>query len=564
MTPAGKTATYAWCLRIATAIAAIVLVVRLWVIIPLFSPTTDEPAHIGAAVAMVEAHKAIATVSHPPLPRWVMAIPLWIDGARLPQCRGVTTVGKEDTGYAYGTQVLYHGPKRFDVLLTHVRRVMLIFPLLALFYLYRLTATLAGETAACAATVFFSVDPTLLGHGIWACSDVAGCAGTLAALFYSYRWIDRPTTLRAVAAGVAVGLGIALKFSGLFVIPALAVVALLEVNRNNPMKAVKPRLSLHWFVIAAAGFVALWASYAFDVGALGDSTVFASVPQWQHLPHWVLAAPLPMPSFFLGVLRLLAQNHVGLRSYLNGHVGNSGWWYYFPEVLLVKSTIGFGLALLIAIGSMIIAGRSTSQRVLIRLLAPIAVFAVFTLTAKYDLGIRYILPSIALLYGLIAWQLTLGKRKIVLYVLMLLSTIETAAAHPDYLSFFNVAAGGPAGGQRFALDSNLDWNQDLYRLADYVHAHPQLGPFSLRLTGERNGPLLHALDVDANALSRPAHGSTLLISKNQRLVDGRLPWLGRHQPITTVGTSIDVYDLRNDTDASEPPDTPAADDPRRN
>jgi hypothetical protein len=46
--------------------------------------------------------------------------------------------------------------------------------------------------------------------------------------------------------------------------------------------------------------------------------------------------------------------------------------------------------------------------------------------------------------------------------------IESFAIAPDYLTFFNVAAGGQRGGLNRLGDSNLDWGQDLPALAEYM------------------------------------------------------------------------------------------------
>ena len=40
--------------------------------------------------------------------------------------------------------------------------------------------------------------------------------------------------------------------------------------------------------------------------------------------------------------------------------------------------------------------------------------------------------------------------------------------HPHYLSYFNVAAGGPENGYRILVDSNIDWGQDLLRLKQWM------------------------------------------------------------------------------------------------
>jgi hypothetical protein len=40
--------------------------------------------------------------------------------------------------------------------------------------------------------------------------------------------------------------------------------------------------------------------------------------------------------------------------------------------------------------------------------------------------------------------------------------------HPHYLTYFNFAAGGPAGGHRYLVDSNLDWGQSFLALQAYL------------------------------------------------------------------------------------------------
>jgi hypothetical protein len=59
---------------------------------------------------------------------------------------------------------------------------------------------------------------------------------------------------------------------------------------------------------------------------------------------------------------------------------------------------------------------------------------------------------------------------------LVVAAVEIATVHPHELSFFNALAGGPEGGRRFFVDSNLDWGQDLLRLSE---AAPALAPGGL-------------------------------------------------------------------------------------
>jgi 4-amino-4-deoxy-L-arabinose transferase-like glycosyltransferase len=543
------------------------MVIRLAISVGVFSPAIDESSHIGAAVSMIEAHKLIAPGSHPPLARLVAAIPLWLDGARLPQCRGQTSIGAEDLGYALGTQVLFQGPKPFSSLLIQARLAMIIFPVIALLYLYLLGRRLAGPAAAMAAVVFFSFDPTLLGHGFWIGNDMAGCAGYLAATYHGLRWLDRPTPNHAAIAGLVCGLAVAAKFSCLLVIPALALLCLMR--RGLPWR----RLASQMPAIMAIALVTLWATYLFDVGPLSDqaglnaaanqslpdsSAAQAMRRQWQHIPRVIRDTPIPMPSFFLALARLAAHNRFGHGAYLNGNVSSHGWWYYFPELIVLKSPLGFLAALAIA-ACLAATRRQWRDWPTQAIVVPAGVFLAAAMAGNIDIGIRYILPAIPFLYLFTAVQLARPGWKWVLGGLMLCSAVETAAVHPDYLGYFNLAAGGSSRGQRFALDSNLDWNQDVYRLADWIHARADGHPYAIRLSGRRNKPLLAALGLDPQSLEASPHGKLLFISKNVRLIDGRLPWLAQHQPIARIGCSIDVYDLTGPAAPTEADDIPPAD-----
>jgi hypothetical protein len=65
----------------------------------------------------------------------------------------------------------------------------------------------------------------------------------------------------------------------------------------------------------------------------------------------------------------------------------------------------------------------------------------------------------------------LGSRagRIALGAILAGHVVPTLAVAPrGYLAYFNRLAGGPDGGYRVLLDSNLDWGQDLPRLAAWM------------------------------------------------------------------------------------------------
>jgi hypothetical protein len=135
---------------------------------------------------------------------------------------------------------------------------------------------------------------------------------------------------------------------------------------------------------------------------------------------------------------------------------------------------------------------------------------------------------------------------------------ETLSAYPDYLAFFNIAAGGERGGIRFLGDSNLDWGQDLPLLARWQQDHPDLqlylcyfGTADPRHYGIRyiSLPGGYVLDPPPRTLTAPgviAINTTVLqgiYSSTDSDTRAFYAPLRNRQPIDCLGGSIYLYDF---------------------
>ena len=95
-----------------------------------------------------------------------------------------------------------------------------------------------------------------------------------------------------------------------------------------------------------------------------------------------------------------------------------------------------------------------------------------------DIGIRHILPVYPFLFILIgiaaARSINLWPRAsiAIVGVFVLGLAVESYAAFPNFIPFFNVAAGGPRGGLNLLGDSNIDWGQELPDLAKWQARNP--------------------------------------------------------------------------------------------
>ena len=176
---------------------------------------------------------------------------------------------------------------------------------------------------------------------------------------------------------------------------------------------------------------------------------------------------LPAPELFDGVSFAMYHNTKGHAAYFMGEIRNTGWWYFFPVLLAVKTP----LAWLVAVGFGL--GAWWGRRARLAYWMPVAFAAGILLpsmTSHVNIGLRHILPiftALAILAGLgllcllerasrAKWAGPLAA------VLVLWVAVSGSLQHPDYLSYFNELAG--SNPERIVVDSDLDWGQNTIRL----------------------------------------------------------------------------------------------------
>ncbi|HVE70819.1 MAG TPA: glycosyltransferase family 39 protein [Thermoanaerobaculia bacterium] len=213
-------------------------------------------------------------------------------------------------------------------------------------------------------------------------------------------------------------------------------------------------------------------------------------------------------------------------AWLFGENRPGGYWYYFPVILFFKTPLPF---LVFAGAGFVFLIR---KRALALALIPLAMLAV-SMTSRINIGVRHVLPIypfLTIAAGCGAFLLWHRSRALVL-VLGAWLAVATSLAHPDYLAWFNEAAGRHP--ERIAVDSNLDWGQDLLRL-------PRNEPLYLSYFGSADWRrhLPHAQPVPAQC-TPGLHAVSEMMYLRER--DDELRWLARYEPERRVGASIRLY-----------------------
>src|SRR5437016_3014252 len=176
---------------------------------PVFSHTTDEPAHIAAGMELLDRGAFTYEEQHPPLARLAVAVGPYLLGAR---SHGASYITDE------GLAILYTSDDYLQTLRAARLGVLPFFIALVAItwaWAHRDFGTVAGGVAA----LILVTTPPLLAHAGLATTDMPVAAAFVAALFAFVRWLENPNASRTVMVGVATALAITAKMSALAFLP---------------------------------------------------------------------------------------------------------------------------------------------------------------------------------------------------------------------------------------------------------------------------------------------------------------------------------------------------------
>jgi len=535
-------------LTLAYALVALLGLVRVAATHRVFSAVLDEPIHILAGYEWLHGMPYTMDASHPPLGRIVGALPAVLSGAKT----------SEDNPVQRGNS-LFYWHDHYERNLANARRPMLLFLLIGMIATAAWTARYFGHVAGVIAMAMFASLPPLLGNAGLVTTDLPIAAMLTLALFALDVWLDGPTLKRSLLLGLAIGLAALSKFSFIVFFPVSALLMVL-VRRFRAAPATSPassgeephrrdrRRHIAYAVIAlAVAFLTTWAGYRFDFETLrqasgypyGIATVFVPESMTQQALWFDQHVPLPAPLYVTGVGMVKQHNKEGHLAFLFGEIRMMGWRYYFPVLFFFKTPLPFiALAL---IGMVLIAMRA--REALAPALIPIAMM-LSVLPSHINIGVRHILPIYPPLCAVAAFAVMTmwrnARARIAAVALLAWLFIGVALAHPDYMAWFNEAAGKHP--ERIAVDSNLDWGQDWLRLARVVHKQ-HIESVNVLFTGSMllqfHG--VHGDEVETWTEKPGWYAMSLQgLAMNPDARRGAWRWLDRY-PYTMVGKSIRLY-----------------------
>ena len=364
------------------------------------------------------------------------------------------------------------------------RLVVVTLSVLLGWLVWRWSRRLYGSAAALFSLALYALSPEALAHAGLATLDLATALGFTASIYCFWGFARTGRWSWWLAMAVAVGATFLTRFAAVLLVPMLLALALLGIILGRFRRPSRVWLGLALLPIST--LLILVIGYRGGLSFSPLSTWPFESRLFQTLQRVAPALRLPLPDLYLGGFdRQLVESGPGVtKTYLFGQVRDDSPWYYFPVALAFKWPLAFlfALGLRVARSGPMFRSRRRIVDEMFLLLPAAGYLAVAMFLSHLSIGVRYVLPVLPFLCiwcgGWIPRSALrperVGRRTFasgrvwnrIAIGLVLLLSVETATTAPWYLAFFNLAAGGPGGGDRLVNDSNVDWGQGLIGLRD--------------------------------------------------------------------------------------------------
>jgi len=579
------------------------------------STIMDEVSHLPAGYSYISQMDMRINPEHPPLVKDLAGGAVWlyskISGQPINFPYDIPAWTTMVNGqWDFGFTLMYKMGNNADLMLLLGRIPMLLIMLLLGFYVFKWSREIFGSTAGLIALFLYSFSPTFIAHGRFVTTDVAAAAAIFIASYYFIRWLKEPSAKNLIVAGLVFGVAQLAKFSVFLLVILFVAIAILWIylktredkNNGQPVLASLGKNLYRYFggtiLLYTIGYaIIVWPVYLFHVA---NYPIERQVNDTKTILQTFGMRPIANLIIFLSgipILRGLAQYGLGLAmvlqravggntTYFLGEVNNVGFSFYFPIVYFIKETLTLHILTLIALlfglwqfgkkkfyqwnNFNLLLQQNIAQ---VLMLGFIAIYWYSSLRSILNIGVRHLLPTFAFIFLLVAQQISLwlegneeNKNRLTqslkhsfFVTLIIWQAVSVVKVYPSFLAYFNESIGGPANGHNYVVDSNLDWGQDLKRLAAFVDANkidkiyidffggalPQyyLGDKVAFWWGDRPS---EEITKDGGWL---AISATFLQGGKGKLAPGFYDkagyynWLDKYQPVAIIGYSIFVYHI---------------------
>lgn len=552
----------------------------------------DERPHVVAGYSYLTTGDYRINPEHPPLIKDLAALPLVLKHSfTFPFDYWRANLNSQ---WELGSKFLYDSGNSPDEIFFLARLPIILLSLAFGYLVFIWAKDLYGEKAGLFALFLYVFDANIIAHSRFVTTDLGISFAIFLNLYFVWKFFREPVMKYFLLAGLTFGVVLITKFSAALLVPIYFLIFILEMIKGRGGKAEDRKFSLlfdksiikrglgnilSFTLIGIIGLVVMYLFYVPHVMNMSSETAHALVAA--ELPNHSLTpiierlydTPLmkPFAHYLLGFSMVSGHVTGGHRVFFMGDVAN-GFRAYYVVAFLIKTAI----PTLIFLFSMLFLmfRRNIKERNLdydkLYLLIPFAVFYGMALQGSINLGIRYLLPIFPFIFVFVSdfankvkfynfsslsfKDLRANAKNLVFFVLLAWYVAGSLTTYPHYLAYFNESIGGPKNGAKYITDSNIDWGQDLKRLAKYVDDN-NINSLAIDYFGSgRPSYYIPGSQQWKGEMGKPRGYFAISVSTYSQVtskfkdtgedVDPNYVWLRDEKPVATIGYSILVFNVK--------------------
>ncbi|MDO8529249.1 MAG: glycosyltransferase family 39 protein [bacterium] len=492
--------------------------------------TSDEVSHIPSGYYYLKTGRYLINPEHPPLVKDIAALPLLILNPALPKIVDESDLEPDFTRQRYpyasfdfsreletdnaqwdwGRVFLFNPQNNPDTILFWSRLSVILFNSIFLFVLYFFVSKIWGRNSALLGLFLLAFSPFSIAHGSLVTMDFMSAVLQITSLsalaFCLKKYIDGEKAFWIFTVSIfLLALALLSKFSSVIIIPAAFLGGAVYVLYKKRSFKSFAAYSFWSAVLGIAVLLAISLFYYFHVRNMSGGEVITQIqnnypkefPEFgaNFLSSLALYNPLTraLSEYFVGVMMVFSRMSDALQFiYFLGSTYRSegAGSLYFPVLYFAKLSVGLIILNIVAIISaffrLFFSRDSLKEKFDLLFVNPFSfilfsfayLYTLSSLSSNLQIGLRHIFPVIAAASFLTGRELMKSwneklfgwiKTKYVFFFISLSIMATVFLSFPNYLPYYNFAAGGIDNGYKVATDSNYDWGgQDVKALAQWA------------------------------------------------------------------------------------------------
>jgi hypothetical protein len=452
------------------------------------SATSDEIVKLTGGYTNLLKRDFRLNTLHPPLLKMISALPLLALHPKIDFTDPAWQ--KPPNQWKFSSHFLYSN--NAARLLFWSRIPMVLLALLLGFFIFRWAQRLYGSVAGLFALTLYSFSPNFIAHSHLFTLDTGSTAFLTISFYFLWSHSRSGSRLTLLWSTLFMGAALTSKYLSVAMLPSFAFLLWLIHRRDFPAEDLSGSLGAKKSGLAGSrgkrkgGQSGKAPEKSRVAGPGGKSSASRQGTKILRLSFFIclgiigvlgLLAYLKVPvvrSMWEGLTEVTGYGRTHFPFYWHGSFVEGGAWYFFLGTFLVKSTAGLLILTLVRFIVFLKKWRSEWRDSLF-LIVPAILYFVFVSGFANPIGVRYLLPSYALLMIFASGVVrNFARQRLAFWTVWLLlgwHVVSSLAAFPHSLSYFNEFAGGPSHGTDWLDDSNVDWGQELKNLKTVLNEH---------------------------------------------------------------------------------------------